>query len=582
VDVGSDPYRIVSGDFNGDGRTDLGVTKVRYGYVSVLYGLAGRGFGARQDVGVGRYPHAIVSGDFNGDGRADLAVANAGDDDVSVLYSLPEGGFGDRQDVGVGGIPYSIASGDFNGDGRADLAVTNHSDDDVSVLHGLPGGGLGERQDVAVGDYPYGIVSGDFDGDGRVDLAVANSGDDDVSVLYGQPGGRFGDRQDVDVGAEPSRIIPADFNGDGWPDLAIANHSDQDVSVLYGLPGGGFGARQDVPVAGSPNCIAAGDFNGDGQPDLAVTDSAWDRVTVLYNRSRDLLDGMPPTVASVRIEQAGGGITFGFSETVGIARSDLAITDAGGTPIDLTDATLDHVPGRGEATLRLAERPPAGYYRITLKAANVQDLAANPLDGDANGTGGDDYVASFMVALPGDVDLSGDVGRADFVSLRSSFGTGSSARWEHGDSDGDGDVDAFDYVALKRNCGRALAAPQPQPAADAAPTDPAQPAPDAAPTAEEEALDTRSEALAAAAIVWAQPAARPTTQVADSAAATDALSVPPVAAAPGIPLTDAEAPAWASPGASEAPAPVDAPAVGSDLIDVLESPRLRPLQLPLR
>jgi len=145
----------------------------------------------------------------------------------------------------------------------------------------------------------------------------------------------------------------------------------------------------------------------------------------------------------------------------------------------------------------------------------------------------------------------------------------------------------FDYITLKRNVGQALAAPQPQ-AAGLDGTDSAQPTADAEPTIEE-APDARSEALAAGAFVSAQPAASPATQVADSAAATDALSVPLVAAAPGIPLTDAEAPAWASPGASEAPAPdaeagapVDAPAVGSDLIDVLESPRLRPLQLPLR
>ena len=79
VDGGTEPYGIVSADFNGDGRADLAVTNRLDGDVSVLYGLSGGGFGGRLDVPVGVGSRGIVSADFNGDGRADLAVSLPGD-----------------------------------------------------------------------------------------------------------------------------------------------------------------------------------------------------------------------------------------------------------------------------------------------------------------------------------------------------------------------------------------------------------------------------------------------------------------------------------------------------------------------
>ena len=53
----------------------------------------------------------------------------------------------------------------------------------------------------------------------------------------------------------------------------------------------------------------------------------------------------------------------------------------------------------------------------------------------------------------GDFDLSGDVGRSDFLVLQATLGTGAGAGWINGDTDGDGDVDAQDYLKWKENIG---------------------------------------------------------------------------------------------------------------------------------
>ena len=66
-----------------------------------------------------------MTGDFNGDGRTDLAVANSGDNDVSILLGNGDGTFQPQVTYAVGSDPVALVAGDFNGDGRTDLAVAN-------------------------------------------------------------------------------------------------------------------------------------------------------------------------------------------------------------------------------------------------------------------------------------------------------------------------------------------------------------------------------------------------------------------------------------------------------------------------
>src|SRR4051794_37988875 len=82
---------------------------------------------------VGTNPYSVISGDFNGDGRADLATANSGSNTVSVALGNGDGTFAAAISVAVGKSPQSIFTGDFNGDGRADLATANSGSNTVSV-----------------------------------------------------------------------------------------------------------------------------------------------------------------------------------------------------------------------------------------------------------------------------------------------------------------------------------------------------------------------------------------------------------------------------------------------------------------
>ena len=142
---------------------------------------------------------------------------------------------------------------------------------------------------------------------------------------------------------------------------------------------------------------------------------------------------------------------------------------------------------------------PDGFYRLTLDADMLRDLDGNPLDGDGNGTGGDDFVLSFhrlegdadgnMVVNRGDTDLvnaaldaipssanwnaNADLDRDDRITVRDRLlvarATGheivppivtdsAAARFLAGDFNLNGIVDAADYVVWRKNVGRTVSA----------------------------------------------------------------------------------------------------------------------------
>jgi hypothetical protein len=300
--VGNGPIKIVAGDFNGDGRTDLAVVNAGRnpdysGSVSVLLGNGDGTFQPQVQYPVGKKPIGIVTADFTGDFHLDLAVVNAGRNpdysgSVSVLLGNGDGTFQPEVQYPVGSYPDAIVAGDFNGDGRTDLAVVNAGTNldyggSVSVLLGNGYGKFQPQVQYPVGSYPDAIVAGDF-GDGRTDLAVANWGDGTdgtVSVLQGNGHGGFQPHGNYPVGNGPEAIVAGDFTGDGRTDLAVTGSNPTtvagEVSVLLGNGDGTFQPQVTYEVGFDPDAIVAGDFTGDGRTDLAVANFAADTLSVL-------------------------------------------------------------------------------------------------------------------------------------------------------------------------------------------------------------------------------------------------------------------------------------------------------------
>src|SRR5713101_7512755 len=85
----------------------------------------------------GHQPQFVATGDFNGDGKTDLVTSNVLANTVSILLNNGDGTYRAHVDFATGVKPAGVAVADFNGDLKPDLVVTNYDSMSVSVLLGV-------------------------------------------------------------------------------------------------------------------------------------------------------------------------------------------------------------------------------------------------------------------------------------------------------------------------------------------------------------------------------------------------------------------------------------------------------------
>ena len=403
--VGTSPFSVAMGDFDGDGKPDLAVANGGSNDVSVLLGNGDGTFkpAKNYEAGLGGGPLWVAVGDFNLDGNLDLVVANSSSDSVGVLLGNGDGTFRPSVTFPAGGTaPQSVAVGDFNGDGKPDLAVASYYSNNVTVLLGKGDGTFGPAtvvQTFAADASPICVSAGDVNGDGSVDLAVCTVGVSAVTVLLGNGNGTFGPPQTFAFVDDPESIAIRDFNGDGKPDLAVANDDTAGtVAVLAGNGDGTFRAAQIYQAGGgNSESVAAGDFNGDGKLDVAVANAGSNTVSVLlgdglgaFGTAQVFAVGMKPEFV-VAGDVNGDGILDLAVANVNSGTVTVLLGNGDGTFQPGTRTTLSVVlAGTGHGTVTSSETPPrincgatcsASYSTGTVVTLTAQAAAGSTFAG---------------------------------------------------------------------------------------------------------------------------------------------------------------------------------------------------------
>jgi CSLREA domain-containing protein len=186
------------------------------------------------------------------------------------------------------------------------------------------------------------------------------------------------------------------------------------------------------------------------------------------------IDPVPPTVFNILVNDGSvqrsrvTSITVTFIELVNFAGAPanafaltgpngavtLAVDTSGSTPIQ----TVAKLTFSGATTTDFTSLKD-GRYTLKVLASQVTDLAGNSLDGNGDGTGGDDYVevgapgsGHNLFRFYGDINGDGTVSASDFIQFRQYFGGYLFAF----DFDNDGAVAASDFIQFRLRFGGSI------------------------------------------------------------------------------------------------------------------------------
>ncbi|MCM0084136.1 FG-GAP-like repeat-containing protein [Geomonas sp. Red32] len=234
----SNAYKLKTGDFNHDGRTDV---------VSIDWGTQS------QDV--------------------DVYLQNSGGTlNTPVTYTVSHGGWD------------KLAVGDVNGDGMTDIVV-------MSGQLLLPSVGvLIQRTDGTFAPAVYHSVEGNQLTSGVAVGDVTGDSLQDIVLVYGGNAGRlavFPQNSDTVIVYpsydSPDAMAIADLNADGRNDIAVIHTGWIKAGVYLQNAAGALGTEELYPLPYAPRDLAIGDVNGDGRPDLVIPAFS-DGLVVLYHR----------------------------------------------------------------------------------------------------------------------------------------------------------------------------------------------------------------------------------------------------------------------------------------------------------
>lgn len=265
--------RYVDADqFDANGRSDLVFAT---GGSIVLWLNENNGFTSTPvpNASMGAEWKAADTGDFNGDGQTDIFWTGAAGNTAIWLMngtSLRQVG----SPTGSMGAEWRVAGvGDFGGDRKADIAWGNSSGQ-VAIwsMDGITLGGFGLSNGHMGAEWNISIL-GDFNGDANQDLLwVSKIGDVATWLMNGSD--VVGLVSVGNMGVAWRAVGAGNFNGDGVSDIVWVNENNN--VQIWNMNGGEI--SQFISPAGRNglewHLTEVGDFTGDGRADLLwLTDS---------------------------------------------------------------------------------------------------------------------------------------------------------------------------------------------------------------------------------------------------------------------------------------------------------------------
>ncbi len=371
-----------TGDFTGDGKTDLLVTPGTYGSGSGWKLFESQdGYFSSNPIAQGPEfdkDTIIYPADFNRDGKMDFIVTSEG---TAKLYYSNGRGF--EAPITIPGISGKVDVLDVNGDGFPDVLASyikgcffrvNVPICQIGWNLYLNNGGSFQliKAEDGIMAYPKGVnpITGDFNGDGKSDFIIfQHSNTATTNELYFSSGNSIVKASEL----FPNFSFPplsnsdicytGDFNGDGKTDILTVYKKPTTTSNatyngfrLYLSTGDTFVKVKEAGFPGWGERIIPGDYNGDGRTDLLVTanrdlDVTWGGYRLFLSTGEDFTEVSIPSGWPSRDERIHPGDFNGDGRTDFIVSANKQYIDWGGYKVYLAQVDLNQTLAQSFPTL---------------------------------------------------------------------------------------------------------------------------------------------------------------------------------------------------------------------------------------
>lgn len=302
------PDEIITGDFDGDGTPEFAGFYGHQNYMKLVVwddvtsGTYDRNNGTVVIVSdaynISNIAGRIVAGDFDGDGKDEIgALYNYGTFMRFWIFSRNENGtFSGKYVLTTGAfnaetLTGRVASGDFDGDGRDEIGALQKYGDRVRFwifnkphLNETDHYYVGTTGDFNADNFTNRVAAGDFDGDGRDEMGILydygtfarfwifkKAFDNSFYHKYVLTTGNF------DAKKTTGRVSAGDFDGDSRAELGALYEANNTVGFwIFNQPTEGETDHYKVGITGAfsasaiSNRVVAGDFDNDSRDELAA------------------------------------------------------------------------------------------------------------------------------------------------------------------------------------------------------------------------------------------------------------------------------------------------------------------------
>lgn len=363
---------------------------------------------------------------------------------------LEIGGYGQIVNSTISGNTATNGGGIFASFSGTRIELTNSTVTDNTAIEG--GGGIESDSNLSIINS---IVAGNTDDDSAPDVSRSATIGRNLVVEHSLIGDTTGSGITARTGSrnilnQPALLGPLADNG--GPTLTHA--------LLTGSPA--IDAGSDTFAVDADGVPLLTDQRGsgfdriqNGRIDLGAVESDFDAAAIA------------PYVVTATIDEGGdlarpdlwSTLTIVFDSDVTVAANDLSLINdsLAGTAVDLAGVGFVYDASANTATWDFSTLDPLdrAFYSFQLDSASItyEGLA---LDGNVDGTTGDNFIGQHYVAIPGDTNQDGVVDVLnDAFALVGNLGSTTELAWADGNFNGDGVVDVLgDAFVLVGNLNR--------------------------------------------------------------------------------------------------------------------------------